>query len=368
MIDIAYTILDVLATDTYFWFLANHNEENGLVLDRAFADGPKGSVKSTASKMSSIAACGYFLSILPSALQRRNQRFGKQKCERLISFVLGEVPHYLGLLPHFLHMDTGEPWIDSEFSVLDTAIFLNGCIVAGEAYNLRPLVNRLLDRVEWDKLVINDLLSLGAKDGQLLLAFRDHTSESLMPYLLAVGSEKVKPEMWENVSNVEVQTLPLFTSYYGMGWADLRNRKDLLGFDFCDNAKEMSLKQRRDGSWWGRSAGDTPQGYMAQGLTNHDGTVMPTAALASMPWIPNEIRTDILSWHDDANWNMVRGLYGLKNFNPNKGWFDDELVAIDLGSFYLGWVNYYCNGIWNLWMSHPVCRRGVELLFPLKPQ
>jgi len=112
--------------DVFSWFFINHNRENGLVLDRAFANGSG----STNPKLSSIAACGYFLSILSTI----HCQIFKHKSYKLIKFVLDKIPHCHGLLPHFINIETGEPWQGTEFSTLDTAIFLNGCIVSAETY------------------------------------------------------------------------------------------------------------------------------------------------------------------------------------------------------------------------------------------
>jgi len=362
-------LLDSLATDVVFWFFTHHNKENGLVMDRGYVNGthPTKGSSSTHPRLSSIAATGYHLSMLPIAFERHCHNMAKETAIRTMKFVLNKVDHQYGILPHFLDVKTGAPWKGTEYSTLDTAIFLNGCMVCAQAFGLHDLADTLLNRIAWDKLVTRNLLSLGIKDDDVLAPSPDHTCEILMPYLLAVGSGRVDAKLWENSDRNwdRLRQFPLFTCYYGMGWADLEGKQDSLGVDFWSCARTMSLAQRRmsEKTWWGRSAGDTPAGYRAQGLGNHDGTVMPMASIAAVPWIPDEMDEDIRKWADSHLWSQVRGVYGLKNFNLSKNWFGDEVVAIDLGCFYLNWMNHKTGRICDLWGEHPVGKKALAAMF-----
>src|SRR5207245_379412 len=126
---------------------------------------------------------------------------------------------------------------------------------------------------------------------------------------------------------------PLFTSYYGLGWAHLEGMPDRDGVDFHASARAAALANREfcrtvaakkyvtfreaEGGWWGISAGDSPRGYVAPGpvLSAIDGTVWPTASAAAVTWAPQEIAEDLLRWHGSRNWVRATGPNGLSPFN-----------------------------------------------------
>lgn len=401
-------LLDRLSERAFRWFLDNVHPVSGLVRDRS--PHPTGSSRAyrvsegedaRRSNMASIASCGYFLSALPDAA--RIGHLGREEaiehCRRQLRFVLGRLDHHHGLLYHFVHWETGERWDECEVSLLDSAIFFNGCVVAARAFrgDIEELTDRLLERVRWDRFVVTDvrsgkpLLSLGWKPETGLLGPADvRSSEMAMAYFLAVGARTaaIAPQLWYNTRVVR-GTLqgerilnpehPLFTSYYGLGWHDLEGRVDLDGVDLFENARRAALANRAfcrslaarfpvygeaRGGWWGISAGDSPRGYVARGprIQEADGMVWPVAALAALPWIPAVLSADLQTWSRSDPWSRVSGRYGLSPFNLSADWIGTDVVGIDLGSFYLSLANYRRRTIWDLWKEHPIARNALRRL------
>jgi hypothetical protein len=393
----ANAILDELARNAFLWFEDHRNAKSGLILDRG-RNSP-GNVQS--GNASSIASVGYYLSMLPEA-QRAGQ-IDKAKAEEraltILSLATSTMQHHHGMFHHFVDIESGQPVDGNEVSCLDSAIFFNGCMVAAEAYGGRiaELANTLVDRADWTQFTVKhpqtgkDVLSLGWKARTGLLGPMDvRSSEIAMAYFLAIGSRShpVDAQCWYNTSVVFGEVggrkvlnarLPLFTSYYGLGWHALKGLVDKDGVNLDANAREAALANREFcralgqssatyreeyGEWWGISAGDSPAGYVAPQLIPGDanGTVWPTAAIAAVPWAPDEIRTDVGVWRSSPLWQYVCGMYGLAPFNVDAGWMGADVIGIDLGSFYINWANHRNETVQQLWMKHPVAKAALERL------
>jgi hypothetical protein len=216
------------------------------------------------------------------------------------------------------------------------------------------------------------------------------SSEMAMAYFLAVGSRShpIDPQCWYNTSVVSGDIeghkvlnphLPLFTSYYGLGWHGLKGLADKDGVNLDANAREAALANRafcralsqssltykeQFGGWWGISAGDSPSGYVAPQLIPGDaaGTVWSTSALAAVPWALDEIRADLDNWRKSSLWQLVCGTYGLAPFNLDAEWIGSDIIGIDVGSFYLNLANQRNGTVQQLWMKHPVAKAALERL------
>ena len=391
-------VLNDLGRKAIRWFQDNRNPKSGLIRDR----GPNWKGRGTPSDMASIASAGYYLSLLPEAV--RLGQITKPDAERhaiqLLQFVTTEMHDKDGLLFHFIHWETGKRWDQSEISVLDSAIFFNGCIVSAEAFGGRvaELANHLLDRVDWGKFLTvhpqtkKSVLSLGwrPESGGLIGAIEFRSSEMAMPCFLAIGSRThpIDAECWYNVPvsyrnvcgyKILNAEQPLFTSYYGLGWHNLKGKIDRTGVDLEANARLAALAnrafcrqvavkfrtyQQSEGFWWGISAGDAPTGYVGPGpvVGQSDGTVWPTAALASIPWVSDELREDLSRWQASKSWGRIHGEYGLASFNLDKDWIGADVIGIDLGSFAVSFANYRNETVRSLWMQHPVAVNALAKL------
>ncbi len=270
---------------------------------------------------------------------------------------------------------------------------------------IAEIADRLVNRANWPAFIRKatvdnpELLAMGWKPNAGLLGPMDvRSSEFMMPYLLAVGAEKnpIDPQLWWNtkvvsgtVAGREILNAPthgLFTSYYGLGWCNLKGRTDKDGIDLWENARMSALANRdfcwseKDitysealGHWWGLSAGDAPsrrqgekQIYIAPGTIKGSagGTVWPIPALAAYPWVPNELDADLAQWQVSPVWPYVNGPFGLAPFNVEENWIGEDLIGIDLGSMCLNIQNHRRGTAWRLWSEHPVAKRAMIKLYP----
>ena len=387
-------LLDALAKSAFRWFAASRDKGTGLILDRY----PNAVLVKNKPTTCSIASVGYYLSMLPEAI--RTGLIEKDEAARHALQILDSLSvmkHHKGLYYHFYSVETREP-LPCEVSTLDSAILMNGLMVISEAMkgDVEAKANSILDRVNWSSFLMKHsktgktLLSLGWKDNRLLSPIQVKSSEMSMPVILAVGAQKnpVGAEVWYNARavygkksgyNLLNPTDPLFTSYYGLGWHDLRGMSDRDGVDldknarlaamanraFCRAAAQRNATYRQTlGGWWGISAGDSKQGYVAPSLIpgDADGTVWPTTSIAAITWIPDVVRKDISSWRKSALWDVAAGPYGLAPFNVSERWVGRDLIGIDVGSFYINYANHKAGTVRNLWMKHPIARRALERL------
>lgn len=395
----AADLLATLARQSFDLLHDGCHPVTGMVLDRV----RNFEARDMHNRMSSIASTGYYLSLLPYAEQQGWLKANQAApiAARILRFAAEHLDHHYGLFYHFIDWETGQRWAQSEFSLLDTAILLNGAIVAAVAFpELAVEVDSLLDRVEWPRFLRThpatgkELLSFGwsPDDGGRLLYPADvRSSELAMPYFLAAGSRThpIAPTVWYNTAAVWGEVCghhilnpghALFTSYYGLGWMDLRDLRDQEGIDFHQNARKAALANRAycrttaaarfatyrpaHGGWWGLSAGDSPAGYVARGPVegDPDGTVWPMTALAAICWVPEVLIEDLTHWQKSAEWTRIRGQYGLAPFSLDNHWVGDDLIGIDVGSYAINWANYTKQAIWKLWMRHSVSQLAIERL------
>ncbi len=271
-------------------------------------------------------------------------------------------------------------------------------MVAAEGFRgqVVTLADSLVDAADWPKFLSKDpqtgkaLLALGWSPEKGLFALADvRSSEFAMPYFLAVGSLKhsIDPHCWYNtrVSYGQVAgrkvlngAHPLFTSYYGLGWHDIGGMVDREGVDMVENARQAALANRDfcrglgrkyatfspdAGGWWGISAGDCAKGYVAPGPAGDPGsTVWPTAALAAIPYIPDELHKDLVAWRASKAWAKACGDYGLSPFDLDGKWVGDDLIGIDVGSFLVNYQNLDKRAVSRLWSQHPVGAAAIRNL------
>lgn len=387
-----------LAVAAFEWFETYREAETGLVPDRApnqtFIGPPP-----SRQLFCSIASVGYYLSLLPNAVSRGrlSEQDAESRAEQVLTFLEQNAEHRSGLFYHFIDMKSGKRFFDCEYSALDTAILLNGCMVVSVRFggDVADIADRLTDRVDWNayRLPENDQrsesLSMGWKPGVGLLGAMDvRSSEFAMPYLLAVGAKvhAIPPSLWTETERVEGRvagisllnpTHGLFTSYYGLSWHSEKFCRAIHAYDLWQNAKSSARANRvfshlernptystANGGWWGISAGDSPDGYFAPGLIagSGRGTVWPTAAVAAWPWAAEQLQKDLIDWQASPVWDHVCGPYGLAPFNIERNWVGEDLIGIDIGSLAVNVVNHQTGEIWNLWTQHPGARRAIERL------
>jgi hypothetical protein len=257
---------------------------------------------------------------------------------------------------------------------------------------IRALVQRLLDRTEWDWMQANSKggkgISMGwSPESGFIERNWDGYNEGMALYLLALGSPSHPakdgayeawtapfPKYWRGEgANRHLSFGPHFAHQYGAVWIDYRSIYDATmraaGFDYFENSRRATYAQRNyaianpmgwDGyskDIWGLSACDGPgnlvtdfkgtptqfYGYAAygpKGMPDEEdhGTLAPTAAVASIPFAP-EICIPAARALRGFQGGRLYGTYGFfDSFNPS---FRDTHVSVKAGRVdgRLGWVD-----------------------------
>lgn len=333
---------------------------------------------------------------------------------------------YRGWFYHFLNTGDARRFKNVELSSIDTGLLLAGVLSCMSYFDqndptekaIRETADFLYRRVEFDwYLNEHNRLSMGwfPERGFLASEWRGY-NEAMILVIMALGSptHPVPAQAWESWCRSYYRTEfkgqdmvnfgPLFGHQYSHCWIDFRGIQDRYmkkaGFDYFENSRRAVLANRRHcmdnpmqfkgygENIWGLTAGDGPDaemehlgkrifcpGYAARGVAidylDDDGTIAPTAAIASTPFAP-EVCLPTL----ETMWNRWPvGRYGFfdgynetftqldKSPNAQPGypfWVDRDYLGIDQGPIVLMLENYRSGLLWNLMKKNPYIVRGLQ--------
>ena len=340
---------------------------------------------------------------------------------------------YKGFFYHFLEMESGRRHRRTELSSVDSGILFMGALFAGEYYDradpeereIRDLAGKLYARADWSHFRSDGraAISMGwhPEDGLIERSWTGY-NEGMLVNILALGSPTypAAPDLWQQWTAPYPQCWrgsgptrrlafgPMFGHQYSHIFIDFRGIRDApmrdAGFDYFENSRRETYAQRAYAianpmRWrgysdriWGLTACDGPGfaklsylgetrtffGYAARGPIDEpdgrdDGTIAPTAALASLPFAP-----EIVIPCADAlrRWPGLFDRYGFKDsFNPSftytsadngtgtvdarVGWVAKDYIGIDQGAILLQAANYRDEFVWRYMRRSPAIRRGL---------
>ena len=370
----------------YFWEQAS--PQTGLVKDRCNAR--KASTDSAV--VASIAATGFGLTALCIGEKRGYLSLTEARTRVLntLHFLWKTLPNHRGFFYHFANVNTGERIWDSEISSVDTALLLCGilcCRQHFENFEIRQLCHDIVNRVDWTWLSEDTtLLPHGWLPEVGFLPYRwDYYSELMMMYLLGMGSSShpLKAEAWDawkrNVFEYDGlryigSFAPLFVHQYSQAWFDFRGKRDRYA-DYFQNSIIATDVHRRfcvelgkqfpdySDDLWGISASDSDRGYVIWGgppaMGPIDGTVVPSASGGSLPFLPQPVMRVLRNIRN--HYPQAWGTYGFVNaFNPLKGWYDSDVIAIDTGITLLMAENARTGFVWETFMKNREAIQGMQ--------
>lgn len=380
-------LLDEMQRATFDFFWNEANPRTGQVKDRALANGHD------TRKMSSIAATGFGLTSLCIGDRRS---FGKSadilvRVRNTLRFLANDMPNVHGFYYHFIDMDNGSRWEKCELSSIDTSLLLCGVLTARQYFSnqeIKDLATKIYERVDWPWMLNGgSTLSMGwLPESGFLSARWEHYCELMMIYLLAIGSptHKISPESWSAWTRpvIKYQGIeyisgndPLFTHQYSQAWFDFRNKRDAYT-DYFDNSVKatnahklfcLSLRDRfpdYSQDLWGISASDYVDGYTAWGGPPPqgpiDGSIVPCATGGSLAFLFEDCMRVLRN---------IRGPYKAKAwarysfvdaFNPLTGWYDQDVLGIDLGITMLMAENHRTGLVWDTFMKNPEAQSAMQ--------
>lgn len=219
-------------------------------------------------------------------------------------------------------------------------------------------------------------------------------NECLITYVMAASSptysipKAVYDQGWarngtmvrkRNYYNYEINLMPdwggpLFWLHYSHLGIDPRGLKD----QYADYWKEfvntalihhaysvanpMGHKNYSEKNW-GLTASDDPYGYTAhKPMSNDNGTISPTAALASMPYSPEQTLKAAKYFYRERGKDLF-GIYGPYDaFNDNLNWVKKAYLGIDQGPIVVMIENYRTGLLWKNVMKDSDVINGLNKL------
>jgi hypothetical protein len=372
--------LDELERAIFLFFWEQASPTTGLVKDRAFAAG------SDTRTLSSISATGFGLTALCIADQRGYLPTANilARVQTTLSFLLNQMPNQDGFFYHFVNMNTGQRVNRSELSSIDTAILLCGVLTCRQYFSdpqVTKLATQIYQRINWPWMLNGGTtFSMGwTPENGFLNARWDTYCELMMLYLLAIGSTNPIPASsweaisrptltYENLTYITNLSAPLFIHQFSHAWIDFRNKQDAYAnyFEnsviatqahkiFCSTSLASQFSDYSD-NLWGISASDSANGYVIWGgpppIGPIDGSLVPCATGGSIPFLAADcisVLRNIQNWFP-RSWQR----YGFVDaFNPISGWYDSDVIGIDVGIMMLMAENQRSNFVWNTFMKNP---------------
>ena len=100
--------------------------------------------------------------------------------------------------------------------------------------------------------------------------------------------------------------------------------------------------------------------FWYQGNGGIDGSVVPSAAAGSIPFMPREVLR-VLRTIKDRYGSRAWSKYGFVNaFNPLTNWYDDYVIGIDTGITLLMAENVRTGFVWNTFMKNAEATHGMQ--------
>jgi hypothetical protein len=380
------------------FFLLNSNPRTGLVRDHAlnFASTPN-----TASyNVASIAATGFGMAVIANAASRGlvSRHYAERYLLKVLRFSKDHVARHKGWFIHFFDWSTGANSNDSEYSTIDTALFLAGALYAAEVFpygRIAKMAEELYADVDFQDMLTDGNTQPTKKT--LSQAYSDSTgyteaqwddyAEEMLLLLLGLGSptNPLPSEVWnswhrESLVLPSGETLvgydkPLFTHQYSQIFIDFRPYRDG-HIDYFQNGKLGSNYNRtvcqndrryrtfRSG-FWGLSAGNSPDGYYAYSPQEYDGTVCIGCVMASAMYLPDEILNTAYRWRHGEYGDLIWGQYGFTDgINLDRHWISPLVYGITLGPAFLALANTDNEtSLWSVFDEIPAIKNALKIAF-----
>lgn len=396
-------VLEAVQRQTFRFFWEGAHPESFMARDRSYRSSDPQDDKVT------MGGTGFGVMAIIVAVERQwvTREEALQRLHRTLD-VLEVATIYHGVYPHFMNGATGATipfWRkDDAADLVETALLFQGLLCARQYFDrdtpserrLRGRINFLWLEVEWN---------WHTQGGRKVLYWHwspnngwslDHEirgwNECLITYVLAAaaprygidadtyhkgfanGRDFLNGRTYEGVELPLGPAFggPLFFTHYSFCGIDPRGLRDRYADYGEQNRRHVRINYahcvRNPGdhlgygkSCWGLTASDDPDGYTAHSPDNDNGTISPTAALASFPYAPKEAMRALR--HFLKKGDKLWGRFGFVDaFNDKRNWYADTFLAVDQGPIIVMIENFRTGLMWNLFMSIPEIQAGLRKL------
>jgi hypothetical protein len=328
-----------------------------------------------------------------------------------LKFLSQSAERFHGAFPHLINGRTGKAMpfgaYDDGADIVETAFLMEGVLFAREYFSrtsadeaqIRSLADGLWRNVEWDWFLKTDpypvlIWHWSPRWGWKINLHITGFNECQIVYLLAMASptHPIKPdaywEGWEGPSygvdrvaygihmslgNSNAPAPPLFMAHYsylGLDPHELWFR----GKTYFDHFRDFCLVQVRYawgnsdvykgyGPLWGITASAGPEGYRAfQPGKQDNGTLAPTAALSSMPYVPDQSLPCLIEMYQNNGSQLWGPLGFYDSFNLTRKWVSKTYLCIDQGPIAPMIENYRTGMCWKTFMKCQEIQPVIKLI------
>ena len=397
-------LLERVQRQTFRFFWEAAHPVSGLVPDRR----PRG--KRQTEDLVTSGGSGFALMALIVAAER-GWISREQALERSGAMldVLGRATCYHGALPHFLDGGSGAtiPFArkDDGGDLVETSFLCMGLLTARQYFDrdtpaetrLRQAMTGLWEEVEWDwyARAARGVLywHWSPNNGWALEHEIRGWNECLITYVLAAGAPRypIDPHVYHRGfaagrdfingrpwAGIELPLGPafggpLFFAHYSFCGLDPRGLADRYADYWEQNRRHVLINHAHcvanpnhhpgyGAHCWGLTASDDPDGYGVHSPESDNGTIAPTAALASFPYAPAEAMKALRHFLGTFGERIWRPHGFVDAFCPRRDWYASSHLAIDQGPIILMIENFRSGLLWKLFMSAPEVLAGLRRL------
>ncbi|MFV0606527.1 MAG: glucoamylase family protein [Niabella sp.] len=390
-------------TFKYFWDFAHPS--SGLA-----REGSK-----HASNIVTSGGSGFGIMALPVGIERGfiTRAQGLQRMQTIVSFLKNTAQSFHGAFPHWIDGATGAviPFSanDNGADLVETSFLIQGLLTARQYFNgtdasettLRDDINTIVNRVEWNwfqqsnqdvlywhwspdkawtmnhkiqgwnECLITYVLAAASTNYSIPKSAYDagwakgggiKSGKTFYGITLPLGEDFGGPLFFEHYSFLGLKPTSLSDAY--ANYNTQTKNHSLINYNYCKtNPKQW---YGYSDSVWGLTASNIKNNYNASSPTNDLGYIAPTAALASMPYTPNESLAALNFYYYVLGDKLFKE-YGFTDAFTldvlnNGAWFDDAFLAIDQGPIIVMIENHRTGLLWNLFMSCPEVKTGLQKL------
>ena len=395
-------LIEAVQRQTFRYFWDGADPASGLALDRRTLAGD------TDGDKVAIGGSGFGIMALIVAAERGwvTRDAALARLRRMLD-ALTRATRYHGAWPHFLDGATGRtiPMSpqDDAADLVETSFLVMGLLCARRYFDedtpaarrVRDDIETLWHGVEWD------WFTRGGRDvlywhwspnaGWALNHEVRGWNECLVTYLLAVAAPRhaVDPRVYHQgfaagsgfvngrtYAGIELPLGmpwggPLFFTHYSFCGIDPRGLADRYADYWTLNTRHVQINRAHcianphghpgyGPTCWGLTASDDPDGYLAHAPDVDNGTISPTAALASLPYAPTEVIQVLRHWLRGYGTRLWKEYGFVDAFCDRRGWTAQTFLAIDQGPIVVMMENHRSGLLWKLFMGVPEVQDGLR--------
>ncbi len=410
-------LLDTVESQTlkYFWDYAEPN--SGMARERFH---PDGNYPRNDADIVTTGGSGFGLMAIVAGIDRGfiPRKEAVARLDKIADF-LGNTTRFHGAWPHWINGKTGETKAfgkkDDGGDIVETSFLAQGMIVVRQYLQngndkekaVAKKYDELWKGIEWNWYTNNKngIYWHWSPDYKFEKNFKiEGYNECLITYVMAASSpdHAIKPEVYHQgwarggdiTTDAEAYGIPLILKHNTVGdkggplfWAhysylgldpkglkdkyanywDLNVNHTTINYKYCvEDPKGFDETYGPDS--WGLSASysrnkDNSIGYAAHSPDSDRGVISPTAAVSSIPYTPEKSMRAMRHFYTDLH-DLVWGPAGFYDAFSLEGedWVAPWYLAIDQGPQVVMIENYRSGLIWNLFMSAPEVKNGLDKL------